>query len=148
MNTLPTWLLGGFCGLGLLAGCEVFAPEPGDIPPTRSAVVYGQVTAAANGRAVAGVELTATADQLGRCPAESVFYSMPSSAQAVTDSLGSYRAVVRVDAEVAATCVWLLVKPPTGSALSDTTVSTTDRIPFQDAPPLDSVRVDVVLPPR
>ena len=109
-----------------------------------AAVVYGRVITTEDDP-VAGVHLTVTADQLGQCPAEEVFYGSPPPERVVSNSQGFYRAVVLVETDaLETTCVWVLADPPAESMLSEATANA-GPIRFGN-PPLDSLRVDVVLP--
>lgn len=125
----------------LTAGC---AEAPGVPEPTHTATVFGHVTTPA-GAPVAGARVVVTADRAGRCPADGAEYLDLPGERATTDAAGAYRATAHVFLDVSSGCVRVDVLPPSGTPLSHASVSA-GAVRF-GAQPVDSVRVDVQLPP-
>jgi hypothetical protein len=127
--------------VSFVVGC---AEVPGIPAPTHAATVFGHVTTS-SGAPVQGASVMVTADRSGRCPADDAEYLDLPGEHTITDAAGAYRAQARVFLDVLRGCIRVDVLPPPGAPLSHASVSA-GAVRF-GAQPLDSVRVDVKLPP-
>ena len=139
MNSLPCRCLPILISL-LLVGCGA---EPVDLQPS-IAIIYGSVRDA-DDTPVSGATVAIHALPLDRCDEQEGWLAVTTT----TDPAGTYRGVgayVHVAEETL--CLAVRVRPPASTSLGEAVV-TGDTVTFiheSRTPPVDSVRVDVMLP--
>lgn len=131
-----------------LLGCLACVQTPQDVVFSL-AVVYGNVTSA-DSVPVTGASVNAFILIPTRCN-ESADSSSSESAGVLTDPDGRYRMLVAwLNFKRIEECLAVRARPPLGSNLAEATI-TGVRVEFRSesiVPPLDSVRVDLILPKR
>jgi len=141
---LPRWFVVSLALLSIVDGCH---SGPTDLNASSVAIVYGTVIST-DSLPVTGSRLVIRLRDPGKCDGP-VDTTSTGDGGAWTDQLGHYRTLVRwLNYQRIERCVGVRALPTAGMNLRDTTV-TGAQVEFRSeaiTPPIDSVRVDLVLP--